>query len=738
MSSRFYSWLLSGAFAGMMFSLSGCGGGDTTVASAPPANTPTQTPAAAAAPAESAAPAKEQSSYGSEQKSTNAGGNSGGGGSSGGAGGSSGNDRALMAIGDEGGGGDGYTPPGSGGPGSGPPGMGSGAPGVNSGGGMMSSGGMMNTGGGTGGTGGVGRGARNLGDGGGAPGMGMNSGGGFGPGGEMGFGGEGGSFDGSFGGGADLTQLTTFLRESCVSCHSSGNAKGGIVLDQVGADLKSNAQLWSSVAEAIETGAMPPRNARQPDASRKAAVVQLIRQLLDGKGVNGPAEKSFMDRAEMAFRKGDHDKAMSLFYAQLITADSSEATELANHFKLYKPTPKEADKLAPANDSAVAVKPKLVTSLNLAVGVLLKAGQGVTEVKPVGVNQAGAAGGGGMSEGPGGPGVVGGRGPGGGGGGGGGGNLGMSKMEAFEDLTGDVGRQIVSSFDSRRAAGKFGTLFSSLNEDAGPSFGPFGGGAMGGGAGGFAPGGGEGEGLAGAASMGGAPAGGRGAGGMPGGGMGPAGGMGPGMGGGMAGGMGEGMGMGGSPARASRTMAGKNLANGLLYIGKADTANALFKKAMEAGVDGLIIVEVEANKNMRTGIVTNETRFRFMLPSGKIVATSSKTIKNTEVEIKQDTEIVQKQVDAMFNQMDSVLNVVDLPQISAASAMKQLHSKIHAGGDRLQILAETRMYHAKGIISNDQLETVYQVVLEGNEGVALANGTADDKKLVMTSFTEKL
>ncbi|MFO0939562.1 MAG: c-type cytochrome domain-containing protein [Pirellulales bacterium] len=563
MSSRFYSWLLSGAFAGMIISLSGCGGGDTSVASAPTATT-TPPPAATSTPAESSTPAKEQSSYANEQKSTNSGGSNGG--SSGGSSGGVGNERATTALmGEpESGGGDGYTQPGSGGPSSGPPGM-AGAPGFSSGssGGSSggNSGGMPGSGAGMGG--GSTRGPRGGGGMGmsGGPEMGMNSGGGgFGSSGEM-LNEGGGSFGGgSFGGGADTTQLVTFVRENCINCHSAGNPKGGVSLDQVGGDLKANARLWSEVAEALEGGSMPPRNARQPDATQKASVIRLIRQLLDGQGGEGPVEKSFMDRAEMAFRKGDHEKAMSLFYAQLITADAKEVSDLANHFKLYKPTVPEAekDKLAPANETAVAVKPKLVTGLKLAVGVVLKADKGVTDVKPVGVRQLGGpGGGGGMSEGAGGgPGPLGMGGGGRSGGGMGGGNLGSSKMEAFEDLTGDIGSQIVSSYDSRRASGKYGTLFSSLNEETGPSFGPMG-------AGGFEQSSdmGDAGGLAAASGMGGAPAAGPGRGGR-GGGMGMAGGMGPGA------GMG-GMGMGGA-SRPSKTMPGKRLANGLLYIGKAE------------------------------------------------------------------------------------------------------------------------------------------------------------------------
>lgn len=196
----------------------------------------------------------------------------------------------------------------------------------------------------------------------------------------------------------------------------------------------------------------------------------------------------------------------------------------------------------------------------------------------------------------------------------------------------------------------------------------------------------------------------------------------------------------GDSARPTKTLAGKSLTNGLTYIGKADNVNALLKKAQEAGVDGLIVVEVDASKpNRNSPIVTNETRFRFMLPSGRVDGASTKTITNTQVELgKQDSEFIQKQVDAMFAKMDSVLNVIDLPQIPTLAAMKQLQAKIHAGAEPLQVLAEARMYQVKGILSTDQLETVYQVVLEGNDGIALAKGSEDDRKLVLTSFTEKL
>jgi hypothetical protein len=53
-------------------------------------------------------------------------------------------------------------------------------------------------------------------------------------------------------------------------------------------------------------------------------------------------------------------------------------------------------------------------------------------------------------------------------------------------------------------------------------------------------------------------------------------------------------------------------------------------------------------------------------------------------------------------------------------------------------MAEARLFHSKGIISQQQLETIYQIVMEGNEGVTLASGSPEDRKLVLGLYLEKL
>jgi hypothetical protein len=204
---------------------------------------------------------------------------------------------------------------------------------------------------------------------------------------------------------------------------------------------------------------------------------------------------------------------------------------------------------------------------------------------------------------------------------------------------------------------------------------------------------------------------------------------------------GFGGGAAGGAGKPAKTKAGKNLAQGLVYLGKAENVNALLKKAIEAGLDGLIVIEVDSTKNNR-GLVTTKSGLRFMLPSGRVVAAAPKSLINVDVEkaiaMGKDEDGVQKQVDLLFNNMDKVLKLSDLPQIPALSAMKQLHGRVHSEADRLQVLAEARMYNAKGIISAEQMEMVYQVVFEGNEGTTLASGSPDDRKIVLTTYTEKL
>jgi len=519
--------------------------------------------------------------------------------------------------------------------------------------------------------------------------------------------------------GANL--LTGFVQQFCISCHSANNPKGDFRLDQLSTDIALESPDWRNVLRVIEDGSMPPQQSRQPDASVRAELVEFLRAQL-----GSTAEATFLQQAENAYKKGDLEQSLKLFYAHALVVEDSQAAEVLDNIRLYRPKVAKPEDLVANNESAVTVKPSLKTQLKLAVGIILKADSNVTEVKPIGTRQ----GAGGMGS----AGDIGDLGDFGRGGGLGDSGIASddSKLNVFEDLTGDYGKVMVNAFESRRNQGKYGTLFATLKLDQ-PSR------------------------LAGAVSnpgsldsdvdfgMGDGPSDLEGSIGIGGrGGAGPMRG-GPGRGGPGAAGFG-GMGIAGTENRGpTRTLPGQNLANGLVYLGKG-TISELLKKAVESGADGLFVFDISSMKNNRSNRVTTDTRLRFLLASGKVVATSPKTLNNWEIERaneranaqEKDTEEVQKQVDHVFNRLDAILSLDTVPPMSEAAALKHLHGQIHSGESPLQVMAQARLLQSKGIITQDQLAMVYQIVLEGNEGVSLATGTEADKMLVLNTVMPDL
>lgn len=474
--------------------------------------------------------------------------------------------------------------------------------------------------------------------------------------------------------------LTNFFQQSCYRCHSALENKGGVRLDQLGDDVAKHAELYRSILTQLESGAMPPAESGQPDPQQKALVIQHLRD-----AVSALPEPSFIELAEAEFKRGEYQRAKQLFYAQVLSVDDSQAAEYLKNIRLYRPKVAKPEELKAANDFAVDVKPRLVTELTFAVGIDLDAAPNVTEVRPIGVKQMGGTGGFGAGD------YSGGAGP-------------ASKLESFEDLTGDYGKALVAAFSTRKSEGKYGELFKQLsakvassqatNDVGGANMFP---GLMS-------------DRSAESAQMA--------------------------LGGTADSGIG-----GGAVSSGKRTLAEQNLTHGLIYVGTGSMSE-LLKKSNGLAVDGIFVFDVKATRNARSGLVTNDTRMRFLLPSGKVIATSSKTLKNTDVERAaaqgKSSDDVRSQVDQVFARLDQILFLDDVPKMNAKSALKHLHALVHSETPVLQTMAEARLLHSKGIISQEQLETIYQIVMEGNEGVTLATGSSDDRKLVLGLLLEKL
>src|SRR5690348_4876772 len=78
------------------------------------------------------------------------------------------------------------------------------------------------------------------------------------------------------GAGVDDPQVHAFLARHCTECHGATKPKGDFRLDQLAAGDR-----WASVAEQLQTGAMPPKAKPRPDAAELKTVIERIRAGLE-------------------------------------------------------------------------------------------------------------------------------------------------------------------------------------------------------------------------------------------------------------------------------------------------------------------------------------------------------------------------------------------------------------------------------------------------------------------------
>ncbi len=416
-----------------------------------------------------------------------------------------------------------------------------------------------------------------------------------------------------------------------------------------------------------------------------------------GPEAQGPDLEDYLARAKYAFGIGKEKEAIEFLYAHVVSADDEEAKEILEQSRWF----------------GLGRKP--TTTVRFAVGVNLDAPTTLTDVKPIGASQFGGAGGGGGDygggEGYGGPGM-----------GGPGGRSGNSGERTFQSLTGDFGQALVSEFESRWTSGQLGGVFSEVVSIE-PRRRPPAGGAGRGGPGMGGPGMG-GPGMGGPGGYGGDDYGGYGEGGDY---------------GGEDGGYGGGRNSG---ERRRRGMPGEVITPGLVYLGTGSQGE-LLEKAAEQNVDGLFVFDVEASQNRLTGLINNETRLRLVPIEGKPIGATS-TLKNTEVERAQirgkKDDAVQKNIDRIFRMFDEEIQLTSLPSLKHEHAINRLRQLLadrsalqekEEASMNMTVMFETRLFYSLGIISEDEMSKVYQIVLEGNEGETLAIGTPDDRKVVL-------
>jgi len=341
-------------------------------------------------------------------------------------------------------------------------------------------------------------------------------------------------------------------------------------------------------------------------------------------------------------------------------------------------------------------QPALV--VRFAAGVEFKGPPNLTDVKPIGStqalptrNQRGDTGGGG---GPGfGAGAPGGPGFGNEGGFGGGGRDDGGVITQF---AGDLGAGLVKEFETRVNRGDFGTVL----KDA-PKAGGRGAGSQGGGPGGY-PGG---PGMEGGPGLAGAPGG-------------PAGFAGPGF---------EG-GQGGQSASAASM-------RGMTILGVGDERE-LVVKAKEHGADVLALFEVSVKPNVKTGLVSNDTKIVLIdvakgarLYTGRLL--NNFKVQKARADSKDDG--IEKEIASVFEHIDANLTMSPMPNgLTSEHITKRVASLIASKPDNLlPVLTEIRYWHRQNLLDDDGLTAAFSQLVSADVGPQLATGTEDERKEIV-------
>lgn len=87
------------------------------------------------------------------------------------------------------------------------------------------------------------------------------------------------------------SEIRPILNESCMKCHSTDEQKGTLDLEQFEKidDVRRSTKTWLKVAEMLDNGEMPPKDAPQPKAPRRQRLRGWVADYLRAEAWQGPA-----------------------------------------------------------------------------------------------------------------------------------------------------------------------------------------------------------------------------------------------------------------------------------------------------------------------------------------------------------------------------------------------------------------------------------------------------------------
>lgn len=100
-----------------------------------------------------------------------------------------------------------------------------------------------------------------------------------------------------------------FFQNYCVQCHNADKQKGNVRLDDVPfiLDTVERADLWQKILNQINSGEMPPEDAKQPDRLAKTEFLDSLSHALMTRALDRRFQREDHDAAAEPARIQEHD-----------------------------------------------------------------------------------------------------------------------------------------------------------------------------------------------------------------------------------------------------------------------------------------------------------------------------------------------------------------------------------------------------------------------------------------------
>jgi hypothetical protein len=183
---------------------------------------------------------------------------------------------------------------------------------------------------------------------------------------------------------------------------------------------------------------------------------------------------------------------------------------------------------------------------------------------------------------------------------------------------------------------------------------------------------------------------------------------------------------------------------GVTMLGKGTKAQ-LLEKARARDIDVLLMIEVDAERNVRTDLVYSTTKVRLVDIATEETVAVTRGMKNIDVqramEADPNDETIDLELDKIFAEAaDKDYVVTEIPAgLTTKPVLGRLGQVIKAKhANPLSDLAEVKFYRARDLITDDHVKKAFELLAGPTNAAKLLGDSSDDKKAVLETWLAPL